>query len=161
MYQCCIDDRDQNGYIILRPNLSESWQTTVLFFGFVGLVPLVIAVGFALLGFWPILPFAGLEVAVLAWAVARVRRLASQQEVIRFSDDTVALERGVHQAEFSWERHRAWIRAHYDRAAIYGHPHSLSLGYQDERCRFGGFLTNQERDAVVKELANIISVQRN
>lgn len=160
MIQCCFEDNGSTGYILMRPNLSESWQTAMWFFGFVALVPLLIAVVFALLGFWAILPFAGLEVLVLIWAVFTVRKRASQQEVIRFKEDSVALERGIDKAEYSWERNRAWIRAHYDRAKIYGHPHSLSLGYQDERCEFGVFLTNEERETVVKVLANQIRVLR-
>lgn len=160
MYQCCIDNGNRNGYIVLRPNLSESWETTVRFFAWVALVPLIIALGFASLGFWMVLPFAGLEVLMLFWAVLSVRRAASRQEVLRFTDDKVSLERGGYQADFQWVRQRAWIRAHYDRSPIYGHPHTLSLGYQNERCEFGGFLTNEERDAVADELAKLIRVMR-
>lgn len=159
MYQCCIAG-DATGYILMRPNLSETWQAALWFFGFVSLVPLLIAVAFASYGFWPILPFAGLEVAVLLVAVYRVRKLAAQQEVLRFSEDKVALERGVEQAEFQWIRERAWIRAHYDRAPVYGHPNKLSLGYQAERCEFGRFLTNEERDEIVHELSKLIRVLR-
>ena len=160
MVQCCFEHGGNTGYIVMRPNLSESWQAAMLFFGFVALVPLFIAIVFAVLGFWPILPFAGAEVLVLIWAVLRVRKRASLQEVIRFNESSVALERGIDKAEYAWVRNRAWIRAHYDRAKVYGHPHTLSLGYQNERCEFGVFLTNEEREAVVQELANQIRVLR-
>ena len=160
MYQCCLNEDNETGYIILKPNLAETWETALWFFGFVALVPIAIAIGFASFGLWLILPFAGLEASVLIWAVYRVRKLGSQQEVLRFTEDKVALERGVHEAEFEWVRQRVWIRAYYDRAPIYGHPHKLSLGYQGERCEFGGFLTNEEREALVKDLAKVIRVMR-
>ena len=144
----------------MRPNLAETWQAAAWFFGLVALVPLLIAIGFAYMGFWPILPFAGLEVVVLLWAVLKVRAAASQQEVLRFSDDRVALERGFHEAEFEWVRQRAWIRAHYDRAPVYGHPNKLSLGYQNERCEFGRFLTNEEREEIVGVLTKLVRVLR-
>lgn len=160
MYQCCLDEANETGYILLKPNLAETWETALRFFGFVALVPLVIAIGFASFGFWPILPFAGLEAAVLIWAVYRVRKLGSQQEVLRFTEDKVSLERGIHEAEFEWVRQRAWIRAYYDRAPVYGHPHTLSLGYQGERCEFGCFLTDEEREALVCDLAKLIRVMR-
>ena len=160
MYQCCFPDGDDTGYFVLKPNLAETWETAVWFFGFVALVPVVIAIAFASLGFWPILPFAGLEVAVLIWAVYRVRKLGAQQEVLRFSKDQVSLERGINEADFQWVRQRAWIRAYYNKAPVYGHPHKLSLGYQGERCEFGRFLTEDEREALAKDLSKLISVQR-
>lgn len=160
MVQCCFDNGTHTGYILMRPNLSESWLATLWFFGFVALVPLLIAIVFALLGFWPVLPFAGAEVLVLGWAVHSVRKRASIQEVIRFDEDSVAFERGIDEAEYAWVRNRVWIRAYYDRSKIYGHPHVLSLGYQNERCEFGAFLTNEEREAVVSELSNQIRVLR-
>ena len=160
MYQCCLDHDHGNGYILMRPNLAETWQAAAWFFGLVAVVPLIIALGFAAMGFWPILPFAGLEVVVLIGAVLKVRGAAAQQEVLRFSDDRVALERGVQEAEYEWVRQRAWIRAHYDKAPVYGHPNKLSLGYQNERCEFGRFLTNKEREEIVGVLAKLVRVLR-
>ena len=160
MYQCCMNEGGDTGYILLKPNLAETWETAIWFFGFVALVPLLIAAGFAAFGFWPILPFAGLEAGVLIWAVYRVRKLGAQQEVLRFSKDKVALERGINEAEFEWVRQRAWIRAYYDKAPIYGHPHKLSLEYQGERHEFGRFLTNDEREALAEDLSKFIRVLR-
>lgn len=144
----------------MRPNLAGTWESALWFFGFVALVPIVIALILTGYGFWPVLPFAGLEALVLLWAVYHVRKVGAQQEVLRFSSDKVSLERGTSEAEFQWIRQRAWIRAYYGRAAVYGHPHKLSLGYQGERCEFGRFLTNEERESLVKELAKLIRVLR-
>jgi uncharacterized membrane protein len=46
-------------------------------------VTLAIGIGFALLGAWPILPFAGLEVLALAMAfVVQVRRIGKELETV-------------------------------------------------------------------------------
>jgi hypothetical protein len=50
------------------------------------------AIGFVLLGYWPILPFAGLEVGVLAWAFRALRSREGDYETLTIDGDTVVLE---------------------------------------------------------------------
>ena len=66
--------------IEICPNCSLSVQGARLFFG--------IAFVLALKGFWPILPFAGLEMALLAWAlgVCLERRFHSQTITVTDAD---------------------------------------------------------------------------
>ncbi len=43
-------------------------------------------------GFWPVLPFAGLEMALLGWALHRSMQRRHQIETITVSDDDVRIE---------------------------------------------------------------------
>ena len=55
--------------IELAPNCSLTPRSARRFVGGLALVTFMTAGFFALQGFWPILPFAGLEIGLLWWAV--------------------------------------------------------------------------------------------
>jgi uncharacterized membrane protein len=81
--------------IELRPNCSLSLRAAFLFFGFVCLTSFGIAGLMAAQGFWPVPPFAGLEMLVLGWALAIsnrhvVQRLAISDNEIRFDSLSAA-----------------------------------------------------------------------
>jgi uncharacterized membrane protein len=50
-----------------------------------------LAGGFCLLGYWPVMPFAGLEVGVLAWAFDVIRRHESDYEDLVIDRDRVSI----------------------------------------------------------------------
>ena len=56
-------DADNTCCYILRPNHSLSWKASKLWFATIAGVVLAVALAFTLSGLWPILPFAGLELA--------------------------------------------------------------------------------------------------
>ena len=95
---------------VIRPNAAPSWRQIRIFFILVASVSLTVAGGFALLGFWPILPFAGLELLLLAWALYTTARRAERREVVRVNEDTVEVERGIRQPEQSWTLQKAWAQ---------------------------------------------------
>ena len=66
-----------------RRNCSISPAALLGAFAALAAVTLAIGAGFALLGAWPVLPFAGLEVLALAVAfVAHVRRVGKELETV-------------------------------------------------------------------------------
>jgi uncharacterized membrane protein len=73
--------RQETGYsCIARRHNSLSSSDRLLAFGFIAVVSMVIALAFAWLGAWLILPFAGIELVLIVW-VARywnaTRRITS------------------------------------------------------------------------------------
>ena len=63
-----------------RPNCSLPGASRKLAFWIIAVVSLGIASGFCLVGCWPVMPFAGLEVGVLAWAFDVIKRRESDYE---------------------------------------------------------------------------------
>ena len=55
--------------IEICPNCSLSVRQAVMFFGSLCFISFAVAGMLAIQGFWPILPFAGLEMIVLGWAL--------------------------------------------------------------------------------------------
>ena len=56
-------------------------------------VSLTVAVGFALAGYWPILPFAGLELLALGAALRWSLREGQRRELIRVDEDRVLVRK--------------------------------------------------------------------
>jgi uncharacterized membrane protein len=69
-----------------------------------------VAIGFASFGYWLILPFAGLEVGLLAWAMEALRSGEGDFETLTIDGDRVALEWRVGRDNGRREMNRQWVR---------------------------------------------------
>jgi uncharacterized membrane protein len=88
--------------IIAQPNRSSSWRTNKLVLLALAVPSLVIAIAFALLGAWPILPLAGLELTALGAALYYVNWKLEYRHVITLSDDSVCIDKGFYLPKQSW-----------------------------------------------------------
>jgi uncharacterized membrane protein len=77
------------------------WSLVVLSFG--------LAIGFAAMGFWLILPFAGLEIGLLAWALEALRSREANFETLTIDGDDVVLEWRSRGREGRREMNRQWV----------------------------------------------------
>jgi uncharacterized membrane protein len=89
--------------IIARPNQSATWRTNLLVLLALAIPSLTIAIAFALLGAWPILPFAGLELLALGSALYYVNWKLQYRHVITFSADSVRIDKGFYTPRQSWQ----------------------------------------------------------
>lgn len=141
---------------VLRPNGSLSPQQARVFLGLTAGGCFAIALLFTLQGLWPVLPFAGLEIAVLAWALRTSMRHSGHRETIRVGQDIIRVERrdraGIHQAEFT----RHWTRVTVRAAALPRHPSRLVIESQGRQCELGRFLTEEERRDVARRLRRLV-----
>lgn len=97
--------------IIARPNQSASWGTNVQVLLALAVPVLGIAIFFALLGAWLILPFAGLELLALGAALYRVNYRQQYCHVITLSADSVCIDKGYRNPEHHWQlaRHKSGL----------------------------------------------------
>ena len=75
------DQQKQEGWNVFQPNRAVSWRTNQIFLLLIGSLSALIAGGFALLGAWMILPFAGVEILLLVSLLWYVNTIHSRQEV--------------------------------------------------------------------------------
>jgi len=142
--------------IEICPNCSLSVRGARLFFAAACLGPGGIAVALALKGFWPVLPFAGLEMALLGWAlsVCLERRFHSQTITVTDADvciDTCARARREHVV---FPRH--WAQVKLRRPAARLHPSRLTIESHGRQCELGSFLTEEERRGLALRLQRLI-----
>lgn len=141
---------------VLAPTRSASWAQIQRFFGLIAGVSVTIAVLFAVMGFWPVLPFAGLELALLWYCFYRNANEGLVSEVIEIDSATVAVERGLRTARHQWKFQRAWTQVRLQAATARLHPSLLLLGSHGKSVRLGAFLTEEERQGVAHELRNTL-----
>lgn len=106
-------------------------------------------------GFWPVLPFAGLEFVLLWLALRGSMRRGQQRESISITTDHVTInsQLGVSQANTRFPRH--WTRVKL-RVPPTLHPTRLSLESQGRACEVGKFLTDDERRALAGRLHQLV-----
>lgn len=93
--------------IIARPNQSASWRVNQLVFLLLAVPSLGIATGFALLGAWPILPFAGLELTALGSALYWASWHSQYRHVITVDGDSIRIDKGYYLPRQRWQFSRA------------------------------------------------------
>lgn len=140
--------------LISRRNASLSRLGCRLAFAALGLVIVTISLGFSLLGAWPILPFAGLELLVLYLALRYIERHAEDCERITIVGDKLLVELRevgrVRRHEFN--RHWAQVIVRDEpsgcKLALRSHGHEVEVGQYltcDERIIIGQQLKERLR----------------
>jgi len=149
-------ERFNSRRFVLQPNRSMSWRTTKTIY--VGIVSfsLVIAFGFLWLGYWPILPFAGAELAALGVALYVCGRENERREVVVIDEHRVSVEKGIDRPQRCWEFQRAWTRVTLSRSGDNWYPSQLLLGSHGKWVEVGRFLNEQERLALAGALREAI-----
>lgn len=137
---------------VLRPNRSATWTEIKLFFALIAGVSVVIAVAFTLLGFWPVLPFAGAELGLLWLCLWHNASGGRETEVIDIDDNSVAVERGRRSPAARWRFDRAWTRIRIEPAPARLHPSRLLLGSHGRDVRLGRFLPEDELERLARDL---------
>ena len=117
---------------------------------------LSIALPISLLGFWLVLPFAGLEIALVAWALRTSMARRFERQSIIISEETVAIEDVVppHSQRVEFPRHWAQVRIRAGGSPL--HPSRLTVESHGRRHEIGSFLNEQERLGLAKRLKRLI-----
>ena len=142
--------------ILIRPNQSISWKSSMVFILVIAFTCLTIGFGFAYVGATLILPFAGLEVLFVGICVYLVLNKTSQQEVITLSKDKLIIEKGAYKLKKVWEYFRLWSYISVERPKHPWYPAHIVVTSKGERVPLGDFLNEQEKEELVSNLENII-----
>lgn len=143
---------------MIRPNQSLSWHGALKFYAAISFACLGIGFVFVLRGFWPVLLFAGLEVAILGIAFYRCLARSQVREVISVDADVVRVEKGRQQAQEHWECPRAWARVSLEDSPLAWYPKRLAVATRgiQEPVVIGRFLNDEERGELAAELEQVI-----
>lgn len=142
--------------IEISPNCSLSTRGALLFFGCVCAGSFAVAAFWAARGFWPVLPFAGLEMALLGWALRASMKRGQRRETITVSESDVRVEsrNASHYVEVVFPRHWASVKLRRPDSPL--HPSRLTIESHGRRCEVGSFLTEQERRGLAQRLTRLI-----
>jgi len=142
--------------IEIRPNCALSPSGAGWFFAAACTVPLGVAAVLALRGFWPVLPFAGLEMLLLGWALHASLERRFHRQTITVTEEAVRVEstERARSAIVVFPRH--WAQVKLRRPAARLHPSRLTIESHGRRCELGGFLTEEERRGLALRLQRLI-----
>jgi uncharacterized membrane protein len=142
--------------IEIRPNCALSVRGAQLFFGLACIAPAGIALYLTWRGFWPVLPFAGAELALLGWALhgSLQRRFDAQNITLTESDVSIETQRRGQCAQVVFPRH--WAQVKLRRPAARLHPSRLTIESHGHQCELGSFLTEEERRGLALRLQRLI-----
>lgn len=143
---------------VIGPNASLSPAQAWVFMAGISTVGLGIAVAFAFMGFWLILPLAGIELAALGAGLYVSVRRNRYREVVTIEEDAIKVAfgevgRGVrHEVALP----RIWTRVELASGPTRLAPTVLQLAYGSQRVVIGRDLTEEERELLAARLRAVI-----
>ena len=142
--------------IVICPHCSLTRRGAVIFFAGLCLFCFTLAGLLALIGMWPILPFAGLEMLLLGWALhaSLARRYRAEIIVLTESDVSVESRDRTHCQLMVFQRHWAQVKLRHPASRL--HPSRLIIESHGRQCELGSFLTDEERYGLALKLQRLI-----
>lgn len=150
----CLADGSRQ--FILRPNASLTKRQAQRLLWLAGVPTFALALYCTLLGFWPVLVYAGLEIGVLAWGLRVSMRDSRRQETIHVGADTVCVESQGHGVAHRREFIRYWARVRLQPAQARHHAGRLLIESHGRACEVGRFLNEQERQELARQLRDAV-----
>ena len=136
---------------LIEPNRPLKPGAIGLVIGFAAAVSFIAGIMFALHGAWPVTPFFGLDVLLLAWAMRASVRASKRREYLRLTSDVLIIERisagGRVQRE---EINPYWLRVEHDDPELLGAE--LALVLHKRRWVVGSFLGPEDRARLAEAL---------
>ena len=142
--------------ILLVPHCSLSARAARCFFASLCIPSLGIALLLSAQGYWPILPFAGLELLAAGAALAISMRRRADTQLILITDDGVAIDTRRRSLIVHYEFSRHWAQVKLRRAKSPWHPSRLTIESHGRACELGSFLTEEARCALAGRLRRLI-----
>ena len=150
-----IQETIENNFLIeVTPNSSLVGRGRLIFLGSLSFICLFIGVFFFFMGAVLILPFAGLEVAVVLFCFYLSFRWSQQRELIFLSNERIKLERGRLIREFTWEEFRIFVIFCVDLDER--ENRHFSFKSKGKKVSFGEFLNEDDKLELQQELKRII-----
>jgi uncharacterized membrane protein len=141
-----------------RPNRSLGIVARRVVLGMIAATTLGVAAGAMAFGAWPVMPFAGLEVAFLAFAFRVLRRHDADFERLEVGEHEVRLEARDASRHTRFVAHRPWARVEM---AGRGTRCTLRLAYAGRAVPLGRMLSDEGRRQLAESLRGRIPVTAN
>lgn len=164
MFICESTANGECNRLIIRPNRSLSWHQSIGFVVVVGVFLLIVSTVFAFKGLWLIFPFAGLEIAALAYASYVVMDVGYRCEVVSVDEKEVLVQKGRQRRgdskrggpESSVRFPRGWAKVELSRKVSW-YPRQLFISSSGKTVELGAFLTEEEKTELADALKAILA----
>lgn len=138
-----------NYQIISKPNCSLTPSGRVKLILLLAIIPLTIAVAFAIAGVWIVLPFAGLELSALAYAFYTINCHAEDYESITIEDSRLVVERRNNRHISQYVLNPYWAKVVVENAP---NGTQLWLRSHGKDIEVGHFMNSEQRVKLAQQL---------
>ncbi|MDW3096031.1 MAG: DUF2244 domain-containing protein [Gammaproteobacteria bacterium] len=143
---------DSLSTFVVTPNCSMSWQENKILVASLAIVCFGIAGAFAMRGLWVILPFAGLEIMMLAGILYWSSLRASRCEVISIDADNITVEVGRKNMRQLHSFQRAWTKVELYPPTMPNRQSRLVMRSKGKELEVGACLTDHERNGLAASI---------
>lgn len=135
--------------LTLQPNRSANWRQNKIIIMVMAAFVMSIAIAWSIVGVWVILPFAGLEVGLLAFLMYRVSYSTYQKQIITIHPNKVIFQAGVYYPKryVSFAREQLTIKTKEPKTAY--EQTTITLEDQQQKVEIGIFLNQQDRKTIL------------
>ncbi len=141
---------------VLAPNIAPNWGQTVRIYLALSAGCLGVALVCTFMGFWPVLPFAGIELTALGIALYVSARRSLDREIVSVEDGRIRVEKGRGRVEQVWELDQAWTEVIHRQLPRRWEQTELVLRSRGREVKLGDFLEPEERRSLARELRRCI-----
>lgn len=145
-------------HLRLLPNRSASWSDTKWLMLVMVFFVMVIAIAWAFVGAWVILPFAGIEVGLLAYIMYRVSLSTYRLEEIVITSEFITINRGrlpLSSFKESLQLKRDNLHIEITETENDWHLPKIAFVTPQQTVDVGAFLSLQDRKALTEHLQNL------
>ena len=133
--------------VIVRPNRTLTLRGMTVLFAGLTVVFLTIGIGFTLAGAWPVLPFAGLQLALVGAVLYRLFRHADDHDRIIVERERVTVIRRRGRCEWCDEFQRYWTKVVLERRRGW-YPSQLKVGSHGRFVVIAAGVNEKERESL-------------
>ncbi len=142
--------------IIASPNNSLTPQASVKVLAVLAIIILVVGFGFASIGAWLVLPFAGLEIVAFAYAFNHIYLHSADFDSITIESDRVVVEKRNYKEFSTTVFQRNWAQVNVRDVASVGGvigKSGLFIRSHGKEVEFGrNFINDEQRTVLAREL---------
>jgi len=115
-----------------------------------------IALAFTAMGYWVVLPFTALEMAVLSYCLWLCLRRSSLQEVVSLTPEMITLEVGIKRPQQTYTWQRFFTKIQVKQALHPWYRKKVSLVHKGTELEIGRFLNPDEQTELLDSLRQLI-----
>lgn len=143
--------------LVIGPNASMSAVLAWRAFALVACVALLIAGLLTVLGYWPVLPFAGLESLALGAALWFSLRRNRYREILYFEGPLLRVEFGLlgSGVQSTVELRRDWVRVSLEHGPYRNSPTRLWLSCSGQRVELARCVAEDERERLATRIGGL------
>ena len=140
--------------LTLQPNRSANWRQNKIIIMLMAAFVMIIAIAWAVVGVWIILPFAGFEVGLLAFLMYRVSYSTYQKQIITIHPDTVIFQAGVYYPKRIYSFNKDKLSVKTIEAKSEFEQTKINLDDGQQTITIGQFLNQPDRVITLAHLEN-------